>query len=50
MDQPAIRQILMLPDDLKIATTIPLGWPKREFGPVSRLPLGDVVRYDRYTP
>jgi nitroreductase len=50
VNEPAIREIIGLPDDVHIATTIPLGWPERPFGPVTRRPLADVVRYDRYSP
>jgi nitroreductase len=50
VNEPAIREIIGLPDDVYIATTIPLGWPERPFGPVTRRPLADVVRYDRYSP
>ena len=43
-----IRDILGLPDDVYLATTIPLGWPARPFGPLTRKPLADVVREDRW--
>lgn len=43
-----IRDILGLPDDVYLVTTIPLGWPDRPFGPLTRKPLDDVVRYERW--
>jgi nitroreductase len=46
--EPQIRSILNLPEDVKLATTIPVGWPGQSFGPVTRKSLDDVVRYDRY--
>jgi nitroreductase len=48
INEPAIRSLLAVPQDVHIASTIPLGWPERSFGPVNRRPLGEVVRYDRY--
>jgi nitroreductase len=50
VNEPAIREIIGLPEGVHIATTIPLGWPERAFGPVTRRPLEDVVRYDRFSP
>lgn len=46
--EPQVRTILGVPDDVYIATTIPLGWPARSFGPVARKPLDEVVRHDRW--
>lgn len=41
--EPAVRSILGIPDDVRIAATIPLGWPAANFGPVNRRPVADVV-------
>lgn len=41
--EPTIRQVLGIPDHIRIAVTIPLGWPDAEFGPVKRRPLTDFV-------
>ncbi|MEX0847110.1 MAG: nitroreductase family protein [Ilumatobacteraceae bacterium] len=41
--EPTIREVLGIPDHIKIAVTIPLGWPDAEFGPVNRRPLADFV-------
>jgi nitroreductase len=47
-NEPAMREILGIPDDVHIGTTIPLGWPDRPFGPVTRRPIQDVVHRDRW--
>lgn len=41
--EPTIREVLRLPDHIKIAATIPIGWPDAEFGPVNRRPVDDFV-------
>jgi nitroreductase len=46
--EPAVRKILELPDEAKIAVTIPLGWPDRKFGPVKREPLEKSLHWDRW--
>jgi nitroreductase len=48
MGEPAIRETLGLPDDVYLATTIPLGWPDRPFGPLTRKPIEEVVHRDRW--
>jgi nitroreductase len=46
--EKAVRELLGIPDDARIAVTIPVGWPDRPFGPVRRKPLEDVVHWDRW--
>ena len=46
--EPAIREILAIPADRFVGVTIPLGWPDRPFGPVSRKPVSEVVHRDRW--
>jgi nitroreductase len=46
--EPALREILGIPDDVKIGATIPIGWPERSFGPVRRRPITDFVHRDRW--
>ncbi|MFN2376868.1 MAG: nitroreductase family protein [Candidatus Binatia bacterium] len=46
--EPAVRTLLGLPDDARIAVTIPVGWPDRPFGPVRRRPLAEVVHWERW--
>ena len=38
-----VREVLGLPDHIRIAATIPLGWPAAKFGPVKRRPVEDFV-------
>lgn len=44
----AVRDLLGIPHDARIAVTIPLGWPAKPFGPVRRRPLEDVVHWGRW--
>lgn len=46
--EPAVRALLGLPDQARIAVTIPVGWPDRPFGPVRRRPLAEVVHWERW--
>ncbi len=41
--EPAVRRILHLPDEIRIAAMIPIGWPDAAFGPVNRRPVEDFV-------
>jgi nitroreductase len=45
----ASRAILELPDNVEAYVLIPVGYPMGRFGPVKRLPVGDTVRWDRWT-
>lgn len=47
-DDSAVREILELPPEVEIVTTIPLGWPEKKFIKVRRKPLNEVVHLDRY--
>lgn len=44
----AVRDLLAIPDEARIAVTVPIGWPDAPFGPVRRRPLADVVHHDRW--
>jgi nitroreductase len=46
--EPEVREILGLPEGVVLATTIPIGWPDRPFGPLTRKPMADVVRHERW--
>ena len=48
LPEKRIREILGLPDAVRIAVTIPLGFPARPFGPVKRRPLDEVVHWERW--
>ena len=44
-----IRRVLSLPDDVRISVTIPVGWPVRDFGPLRRKPVDEVLHWDRFS-
>lgn len=46
--EPEIREILGIPADRIIGVTMPVGWPDRPFGPVSRRPVEEVLHEDRW--
>jgi nitroreductase len=46
--EPQIRELLAIPDDRTIGVTIPVGWPARPFGPVTRRPIEEVIHHDRW--
>ena len=48
-DMAAFAEILALPRDMAAFAVIPLGYPLGKFGPVTRLPAGDVARFDRWS-
>lgn len=43
-----IREVLDLPAELRIAATIPIGWPDRPFGPVARRPIEEHIHRNRW--
>ena len=43
-----LREILLIPDEVVIAVTIPLGRPEGHHGPLRRRPLAEVVYEDRW--
>jgi nitroreductase len=46
--EPGLRELLALPSNVEIAVTMPLGWPARDFGPLTRRPMAEVVHHDRW--
>jgi len=46
--EAAVRELLGIPAEARIAVTIPVGWPAKPFGPVQRKPLEQVVHWDRW--
>jgi nitroreductase len=46
--EPAIREILGIPEDRVIGVTIALGWPGKPFTTMTRKPLDEVVHVDRW--
>jgi len=43
-----IREVLAIPEHIRIAATIPIGWPDANFGPVNRRPVADFVHHNRW--
>ena len=46
--EPQIRGLLAVPEDRTVAVTLPLGWPARPFGPLTRRPVQEVLHRDRW--
>jgi nitroreductase len=46
-EQP-IKRLLAIPDTVDTVALIPLGYPVREFGPVRRRPVGEVLHCERW--
>lgn len=47
-DQDAVREVLNLPETFAALCLIPVGYPMGKFGPVSRRPVSDIMRFDRW--
>lgn len=48
-DQDAVRKILNLPDTMAALCLIPVGYPLGKFGAVSRKPVEEILRFDRWS-
>ena len=48
-DQDAVRDVLSLPATFAALCMIPVGYPLGKFGPVSRKPVADIMRFDRWS-
>jgi nitroreductase len=46
--EPALRELLRLPDSIEPVVLVPLGFPRDRFGATRRRPLCDVVHLDRW--
>ena len=46
--EPEIRTLCNVPDDLHMFVYIAVGYPARDFSPVRRKPVGDVLTWNRY--
>ena len=46
--EPAIRQLLAIPDEITIGVTMPAGLPAQPFRPIVRKPVAEVVHRDRW--
>jgi nitroreductase len=49
VNRPAAREALNLPDTIEPFCLIPVGWPMGKFGPVTRRPVNEVMRWDRWS-
>lgn len=48
MDRPKAKAALNLPEDMEAICLIPVGYPMGNFGPVTRMPVAEVMRWDRW--
>jgi nitroreductase len=48
-DRAAVKQVLALPEAIEPVCMIPVGYPMGRFGPVTRQPARDVMRWDRWS-
>ena len=46
--EPEIRALCNVPEDLHMHVYVAVGYPEREFRPVKRKPLADVITWNRY--
>lgn len=49
LDQDAVRKVVELPETMAALCLIPVGYPMGKFGPVSRKPVEDIVRFDKWS-
>lgn len=47
--EPEVQEILGLPHEWAVHAMVPLGYPKGSHGPLTRMPLEQMVRYDRWS-
>ena len=43
-----MRTLLNLPSDVRIGSMMAVGWPAKDFGPVTRRPIAEVIHRDRW--
>jgi nitroreductase len=48
-DRKAVADVLNLPDSMAAYALIPVGYPLGKFGPVTRKPLEEILRFDRWS-
>jgi nitroreductase len=49
MDRPAAKAVLGLPETIEPFCIIPVGYPMGNFGPVTRRPVTEIMRWDRWS-
>ncbi len=48
-DQAAVREVLGMPDTMAAYCLIPVGYPLGNFGPVTRKPTQEIMRFDQWS-
>lgn len=48
-DRKSVKEVLGMPANMEAYCLIPVGWPTGKFGPVKRLPMDEVMRFDRWS-
>jgi nitroreductase len=48
-DRPAVKAVLGLPETIEPVCMIPVGYPLGKFGPVTRQPAEETMRWDRWS-
>ena len=48
-NRPAAKAILALPENIEAFCLIPVGYPLGKFGPVTRKPVAEILRWDRWS-
>ena len=48
-DRHAACEVLALPEDIQPFCLIPVGYPIGKFGPVTRKPVAEIMRWDRWS-
>ena len=47
-DQDAVREVLNLPETFAALCLVPVGYPMGKFGPVTRKPVTEIMRFDQW--
>jgi len=47
-DQEAVADVLGLPETMAAFCLIPVGYPLGKFGPVTRKPLSEIMKFDQW--
>ncbi|MFM1790772.1 MAG: hypothetical protein RLZZ526_1099 [Actinomycetota bacterium] len=46
--EPEVKELLGMPDEWGVHAMVPLGYPRGKHGPLTRLPLDQIVHHDRW--
>jgi len=47
-DRGAVKAVLNMPENVEPVCMIPIGYPRGHFGPVTRRPVAEIMRWDRW--